>query len=664
MTEPLRRALVTLLGATLVAAPLPATGAPAAMAAEAPAPGSLSSPTGGLVTTEIAVPEGAQAPFGLRATLRGPRSAPGDLVVLVEGRETLRSPSTRRREVELAVRPGDAADGSVEVGLRHDPPDGDACVTTPVAASLDDLVLDFGGAEQAPTAAEEFFPATTPRVDVVVPTGAAADLLGAALAAVASLARAYPDADVGLRAEDDAVPVVGAGQRVVELRDGDGDGEAEVGSRDGVPSLLVSGPPEALPDAVAMLVPPPQDGPVAVGTRQPLARLTTEEMSLGGYGTSAVEVPVPQDVFGSPVSEVAVHLEGTHTPLEPGVVARLEVVVGDTVVGSQDLGGGRRVVVDAVVPTAALEPVLDVRVELTATPADGDCSVPAPGPLRLELDANDSTLEGRPDLAAAAGLGALPAALEGRLAVALGADETGQVDDARRAAPVVAALQRAAARPLAVDLVDPATLLEGRPDASGLVIGADEREVARLDALVPLDRDGDPTAEEDDGAPYAVLQAVPRAGRTLLLLGAWAPDGTDPGSLLDRTAYAVGQSGWGDLTGDAVVVRRGAGPVGLDAPPREPATRALAAEQAADDGGDTYLWWFAAGLAVLLLLLAAQGLVGARRQRRRPTVVTAAAAPPPVPPRPAPRTRPSSGGVDRRRAHRSPGRRPRRVAGR
>lgn len=333
-----------------------------------------------------------------------------------------------------------------------------ALLTGPAAAAPDP------GPAPGPDRAA-FFPATSSRLDVVVPADAGPGTLRAGLAAVGALAARYPTASIGLRADDAGVPDAAPDQRVVALRPSPGPVRRTVRTVDGVPALL-----------------------------------------LHGRG--------------------------------PGLLAAATALVGP---------GG--------------------------PPAPGD-----------------------------------------GIAVDLGTTGTDPVTAARRAAPVVTALQQTASRVRSVHLVAPGTLLTS--DRSGVLVGATAADAAAVGAPLGL-RAPSGLPDVARGTAYAALQPVDDGGRRLLLLGGWAPRDAESGRqldrLLDRAAYTAGTTGWDGRGEETLAVTPGADPMLLGVGTDRPAARPQADQ--APDGTDGR-WWFVGGVAALLVALAGRGLTTVSSGRR------------------------------------------------
>lgn len=330
----------------------------------------------------------------------------------------------------------------------------------------------------------------------------------------------------------------------------------------------------------------------------------------------------------------------------PATSSRIDVVV------PVDAGPGTvRAGLTAVGALAARYPTASIglRADDTGVPeVAGDQRVvllrPAAEPVRRSVSSVDGVpalvIEGRgPALLDAARALAGPdggPAPRADIAVDLGTDgpsRTGHHDlvtAARRAAPVVTALQQTTSRVLPVRVLAPGSLVTG--DRSGVLVGATAADAAAVGAPLRLRSDsGLPGLAP--GTAYAALQPVVHDGRRLLLLGGWAPGGADGerhlDQLLDRAAYTAGTTAWDGRGGEALVVTAGADPLLTTVPTPDPAasvgvatpptTRPVAGAEASGarpEDGTAGRWWFVGGVAALLVALTGRGLTTVARQRR------------------------------------------------
>lgn len=595
-------------------------GPPAAYADVARPPGSLSTTEvePRTVLVPVPVPDGVVL-RRLVGTVRVGGTEPGvpapagtgRLQVLVGDRVAETLPSRPRQLLRTVVRRSDVdRDGRLPVTLQWV----GGCAPPGVTADLTDLRLLHGGVEEAPRSERAFLGDAVTRVDVVVPRSARDDLLEAGLQAVALLSRRYgEDVPVSMTTADAVLPRLGAGQRVVRLEPG-GTLSRGIEQRFGLWTLALRGPGPELVDVLREAL---GGAGVGAGAAEPDGPRTLDDLgvpgaTLGGWGTSTVEVPLPQDLLGGPGADLDVRLVGTHTAVPAGTTARVDVRVDGALLDSRDLAaedGDSALDLSTTVPADRIRPGSTLEVSLTAAPNGGCAEAASTLPVALELDGARSTVTPVDQRAPRAGLDRLPGALGGSLPVAVRTDGRARAIDAAQAGRIVAALQRLAGLPLEVDLVDADDLLAD--DRPGLLVGATEQDTLAVQAPVGLEPGGGLDALPLD-EPFATLQAVRHRDRDLLLLGSWAPRDSAAGPLVDRLLDRVTDRGGAAWQGGALVLPAAGDPFVADpAPPSDPAGEAEPEEQ------NAYAPYLVAAALVLGLLLVVQVVVMVRRERRR-----------------------------------------------
>lgn len=614
-------ALTLVAGLGAVAGPPGLPGGPsAAYADQARLPGSLSTSAVQRRTVLVPVPDGV-VPRRLLGTVRVSTTEPGvplpegsgQLQLLVGDRVAETLAARPRAVLRTVVRRSDVdRDGRLPVTLQWV----GGCAPPGVTAELTDLRLQHGGAEEAPRTEREFFGDAVSRIDVVVPQSARDDLLEAGLQVVALLARRYDaDVPVSMTTADAVLPRVGAGQRVVRLEPGRSPSRG-IEQRFGLWTLSLRGPGPDLVEAVRSAA--DRSGqraavaPTGAGQPRRLADLGVPASSLGGWGTSLREVPLPGDLLGGPGVDLDVRLVGSFTALADGTTARLDVRLDGALLGSRDLAEEDDSTLDLTVrvPGERLRPGSDLEVVLTAVPAGGCAEAAATLPVSLELDGSRSTVTpspGAPDDSPVAGLGRFPAALEGDLSVAVRAERRQHGPAAARAGRLVVALQRLAGLPLEVELVTADDLLAD--DRPGLLVGATEQDALAVQAPVALVPGGGLDALPRD-EPFAALQGVRHRDRDLLLLGSWAPRTASSEPLVDSLLDRVASRGGTAWQGGALVLPATGEPLVTDpAPPSDPTSQ--------PEEPNPYVPYLVAAALVLGALLVAQVVSMVRRERRR-----------------------------------------------
>ena len=594
-------------------------GSPAAYADVARPPGSLSTTEVERRTVLVPVPEGVVL-RRLVGTVRVAAVEPGvpaptgagRLQVLVGDRVAETLPAQPRQVVRTVVRRSDLdRDGRLPVTLQW----AGGCAPPGVAATLTDLRLLHGGAERAPSTERAFLGAAVNRVDVVVPGSARDDLLEAGLQVVALLSRRYgEDVPVAMATADAVLPRVGAGQRVVRLEPGQTLSRG-IEQRFGLWTLALRGPGPELVEVVRAAVRDSDQSSVQSGEPRTLEDLGTPAATLAGWGTTTLEVPLPRDLLDGPGADLDVRLVGSRTAVADGTTARVDVRVDGALLESRDLAAdeGSRLDLPVTVPADRVGPGSTLEVSLAAAPAGGCAEATSTLPVSVELDGARSTITpvtpDEPDATPRAGLDRFPAALDGRLPVGVATDGRSRVTDTLRAARLVAALQRLAGLPLAVELVAADDLLAD--DRPGLLVGADDQDALAVQAPVALEAGGGLDALPLD-EPFAALQAVRHRDRDLLLLGAWAPREAqaEAGPLVDRLLDRVTDRGAAAWTGGALVLPGSGEPIATDpAPPSDPTSE--------PERENAYAPYLVAAAVVLGLLLVTQVVAMVRRERRR-----------------------------------------------
>lgn len=620
-----------LAGSLVVAALLVGTPAGPATADTTSAPGSLTTvdqQTGPLTVT---IPPGT-TPSAVTGVLTMPAIVEGSsTTILVNGRAALTVPSTLYAKISIPLLPTDVtATGTLDLTLRHDPAPGTTTCEPAPATTLRKLGLEYTGTETPPSSVATFFPQGAARIDVQVPSDADDDVLQAALDAVAALSHRYgADTPVELSTTDTPLPSTGAGQRVVRVTGGGGDVSTTIDPAASVPTLVLAGGGLPLADAASALgtadlavsggasttdglsrqVETRDDGPTRT-----FAQLRQDSPPTASAAAGTDLLQIRQDSFGTPVSSLAVHLEGTHSAVAEGSDARLDVYLDDQLIGSSVLGPDPTIDLDLTIPGSSLRTTDLLRATITsATSTAAGCTLGLP--LELSLDDTRSTVTATAGGGDTTDFQLFPQAFGGILPVAIRPAGEARIEAAIDAAVLVSTMQRQAAAPLDITIVDPDVLLQG--NRSGLLIGADYDDSATLNAPLrlsgtKLQSSARATFEVGSDAPFAALESVGQGGRRVLVLGSWAPgDTVAPPTLLHRLTTWVSDTGWQALDGDVVVADATGSPYAVDS-----GTTVTTPDE--NDEGRSYAPWFAACIALLLLLLALQVVLAVRRDRRGP----------------------------------------------
>ncbi|RFA07948.1 hypothetical protein B7R54_01005 [Subtercola boreus] len=565
----------------------------------------------------------------------------GSVRVIVKGQVRQVVDPTAPATVSVPLSAADVADGQVAIGFEYvaaGAGSDSVCVAPDSAVvSVGDVSLGFEGQPELPTSLADFFSPALDAISVTIPDGPSDALRQAGLAAVGSLAHAYPS-PVALSlstASDaaDAVDVEPARGRVVAFAvSGDTVTTALSTDAAGVPTLTVSGPEADLAAAGAALGSDylaladtaetsglTQSGTTTVGLTQTLQDLGAgAQIALARYGQADAVVNVSQSSFGGPIGDATVHLVGTHSDIPDSVVATMNVYWNDYLIGSAVLG--HTPAFDVTLPVAAsrLTASNALKVTLSAAPATGECLPESRSiPIELFVDNAGSSVAATRGQSLDTGFQRFPQVLGTTLPVAFG---TGMTDASSVAAAgdVVASLQRNSRVQLDLTVLPAGEFVSS--DRSGLIVGATSDDSDALKAPLRLDafRSIDSKAVVFGvGAtlPYAALEAFETEGRNVLLLGGWAPDGSDPAATdqLQRQAanYSLSNAGaWFGLNGDVVVAQPG-GDV-----PVQLSSNAIVPQAAVTSDYNGYALWTVV-VAAILILAAVVGELTRRRRRAK-----------------------------------------------
>ncbi len=630
--------VVALLATALTAAPAHA----AAPAGEAfsDLPGAVDTDAGRFSAIDLAVPQGVtpRAVVGL-LTIDSPAQG-ASLRLTVNGRQALTVPALDRQLVRVPLSAADVrADHTIALGVRYSLVARTARCSPPVTshASLHDLRLAYSGRERPPTSVAGFFGPEVSRIIVVVPRAANDDQLGAALSAVGTLSGRYDlPTTLELVAAGSPLPNVSAGLRVVRIVAGPEKAVVSVSSPGGVPTLTLEGTGPGLPAAARALgsdelamatsasttsLSQTAPGRAADGGPVSLLDLGAPRVVLSGYGRSSAFIGIKQDRFGGPISSLHLHLRGTHTAVPTGSQAQLDTYVNDFLVDSRSLGREPLIDLDVTVPSSLLHADNGLQLVLTAV---SSCTAGADRlPMEVDLDGGTSTIDaerGRGDLNA---LQLFPQVLGGDLPVALRPSGPDRVPAASLAASLITSLQRAAAAPLDIRLVDVTELVSGHH--SGLLVGADYSDTVSLHAPLRIaamrllqDLGTQTETQVEVQEPFAVLQAAGQGDQHLILLGSWTPGSGYPSyvTLLNRLVQHTVSAGWAAASDDLVLATPGRPVFSLD-------LKYIVPQKSAVDEQRSFGLWFGVGAAVLLVALLGPVLLNSRRRRRIQELVSA-----------------------------------------
>ena len=566
-----------------VPAPAPASASAAASAtvsATASAdvmsvPGTMSTAAENTSSFPVHVPAGVEVRALIGAVTMPEVVEGGTITFRINGAVRKTVPSALYQKVRIPVDgPDVVADGTIGLTMTTEGPaqPGATCLPSGGVASMRNIELDYRGAEVAPTAVSDFFPASSAGITVVIPEDADAQMITAGLTAVGALAHRYADdTPIDLSLSVPPAASATASQRVVALTPGRaGEVTTAVSTTSGIPMLTLTGTGDALVDAARALStdllglsgsdaqdPSQEIKPRSTAKTRTLEDLGIDSLAITGYGSVTEQFELRQDSFGVPVSSIDLHLVGSHTAFSDASGARLDVRANGDLVGSTVLGPEATFALDAHLPSSKLRSVNHLEVTLNAVAPDGSaCTTPSIPAAEVDLDTGASEVTVAHGTGATKGFQLFPQIFEGTLPVAL--RSTGrQASAAINAAALIVELQRSAGSLLEIQLMQPDAFLAD--DRSGLMVGALSADSDSLDAPLKLsstrlvDRD-DETIDFTSQDPYAVLESIDRNNRLVLMLGSWAPGNrAAPGELARKVVDAVVSSGWDNLDGDLVI---------------------------------------------------------------------------------------------------------------
>lgn len=602
------------------------------------------------VFVNVDVPAGLE-PTGATAILTpveaDPSGTTGTVRVSVKGELRQSIVPTGASALDIPLSASDVVDGRLSIGLTYVPSDAlpETVCTPPSTASvsLSAGLVALTGDATAPTTVADFLSPALNAISVTLPDDPSTGVRAAGLAAMASLADAFPSpVALSLTTASDAASAVTLeptrGRIVTFVSTGaSADGSATTAatalstSPAGVPQLTITGPESTLAAAGAALGSDylaladsgtttglSQSGADAPGLGRSFTDLGAgNQLALAVPAETQAVVNVSQSAFGGPIGDATVHIVGMHSDIPDTLSATMNVYWNDFLIGSEVLGHTPAFDLTLPVASTRLTAANSLRVTLSAQLATGEClPLLSSIPIELFVDNGASSVTATRGQSLEAGFQRFPQALGSALPVAFGEglDASSAV---YAAGQIVASLQRNSTVPLGVTVESVADFVSS--NASGLVIGATSddsntlKAPLRLDAFKAIDSTsvafGVGTTD-----PYAALEGFETNDRNILMLGGWAPDGsaTDAtGSLQRRAADSAltGAGGWFGLSGDVLVAGAGAGdPVALS-------SNAIVPQTEVTRDYNSYALW---AVAVLVVLIVA-GVIGeiARRRRRR-----------------------------------------------
>jgi len=611
----------------------------------------------------ITIPSGL-SPTTVLGTLVFDNDATGKVEILAHDKlvATVRKKSsTRSAKLRFPVSRADLSGRALRFQLRYvtsaltDPKL--YCIRTNDGnVQLTDVRVRTTGKASAPTTLADFFSSAVRSVSITVPADPDRDLQQAALTADAAITHSSSDrTKVAVTTGGDTAPTLSAATgRVVSFVPGTGEAHTTITTKDGIPTLTVTGDPSKLPAAAAALgdrllalaqVPDvtrlEQRGTEPATPSLTLADLGQANPQLSGIGESEWSVGVRQSDFGSAVDQVKVHLVGTYTELPAQLTAVLTYYWNDQLVGSHVLDNDDTDIDTTVtIPKTQITSGNTLSVHLDAVPSGEDSGTGGntPGeaptfdcngalsflPVVASFDGKASTVTGRVGQPTGPGFERFPQTLGNTLTVAYGGSSpaSGSLADT---GSLVHQLQLLNADQLSVKVVSADDLIDS--SAPGLLVDATADQIDDLGAPLRMAEFRSIDREDVDFGvgvrkPYAALQAFEQNGRDLLTLSSWSPDkgGVATAQQLQHTLVddlARNRSGWYALSGDLAVQQSASRkPVVTDSNsivPQPEKVRSIS----------PYAWWILAFVVVLVLLLIAQRISKRRLRQRAAAIVDA-----------------------------------------
>lgn len=506
------------------------------------------------------------------------------------------------------------------VALSQDP----YCWDNDAPVRLADASVDFAGAEAPPRSVAEFLPPVLRRVVVALPAQPSlAESTAAVRVATAVAGRNSQRIEVAVLPLPDGRTALDLPpapmERQIVVREGPEKG-LSLQDGPGMPTLLVTGRADELPEQVRLLGDPMvRFAAAGRSTAGPLledrllaATTTLQEMNSSGVsGQNSVGFDINQTRFGEPLRNVRVHLIGSYTPLPGTVGGEVTAAVNGEVVGRWPATADGTIDATVAIPDRLLRRSMNLQVGVRGAGEQGQCSRIT---TQIRLDGRTEIRTDGANPAVPQGFQSLPQALMPSVRIGIGPDAFG---DTARAARIMVGFQRVSAAPLLSQVMTVETALAGggsavlvsaggwsQPSvALPFSVGGNQVTVAGTDAggqaeTLTLDRD----------TPFGSLQTVFDGPRALLV----ATSNGDPRALDGLLDWLAAERGrWAELDGRAVVAVPGTDPVIVENP--APAA-APSAGLSLPDGG-TSTWWIAGGAAAAVALAAVFGALRWRRGR-------------------------------------------------
>jgi len=568
-----------------------------------------------------------ELPVGVRA---------GTITVTQDERTLARVPLPTDFGAPLSIPLAGAAvvDNAVTFTLHSylDPFEGYCLYDPTVPLRLDNASASFAGAETVPTTIADFLPPILKELQLFVPASPSRAESDAAIRVATTVVAHYgkqntvvtltPLQDGQVAPAQPALPL----QRQIVIRQGPGRGLELEGRDEGIPSLLIGGPPDELVNQARALS--GDIGRLALSSKavagplKPVTQLApnaTTMRQLGQPGVNAtalspqVSIALDQTRLGRPSHDIRVHLRGSYTPLPSSVGGQVVVSIGGETIDRWSVDGTGNIDRWIDVPDRLLQRFTSLGVAVNITGNTGRCGEFQPITLTIDGDSPVESVAAKPPVPG--GFQSLPQALMPR--VQIGMENT--FDDTRRALTILVGLQRLSALPIdtAVTSLDEAIT----SPLPAVLISAEQLTDQRINLPVTAHSDSEITVTDADGTGqegklkldpslrFGSLQTTFDGNRTVVIATSnKAPDQLD--ELLGWLDSDVEH--WSRLTGDALIAAPGHAPVMVG-------TARSAPPQVVESKNLSVPWWsVGAGTAIVVVLAAGLIILRGRRSRATP----------------------------------------------
>ncbi|MDT5304221.1 MAG: hypothetical protein QOG79_7891, partial [Mycobacterium sp.] len=587
----------------------------------------------GIQTLTVPAPHGL-TPSSLNVLVELPVGVRGGNMLVTQGDRTISRtalPTDFQAPLSVPLAGAEVVDNATTLQLRSflDPLDGYCLYDPIVPLRLSNASVSFTGTEVAPRVVADFLPPVLSSLTLFVPGSPTTAEADAAVRITTAVVAHYGKQPVQVRVvalDGDAIPPTPAEpfERQIVIREGPDKG-VSLRSNDEVPALLIGGPAGDLANQTRLLSGDMSrlalSSKAVAGPLKSVPQLAPDQTTLRALGQAGVNavalapqvsLGLDQTRLGRSARDVRVHLQGSYTPLPPGIGGELVASVSGQTIdhwATEPSGSIDRWVQ---VPNDMLQRYTNLVVAMNISGNTGRCGEFQPFTLTIDGASAITSVTANPPIPS--GFQSLPQALLPRVAVGIGDDAFA---DTVRAVTIMAGLQRLSALPMdtavmslqdAVNAKDPAVLMAATgwtdkritlPVASP---GAGELRLTGADGGQPQTVTLDPAIE------YGSLQTVFDGHRTVVIAtSAGAPEQLD--ALLGW--LNTDSRRWARLSGDAL----------LAVPGREPFTVSANAPAPQGDrvlqSGTPSVWWIAAVVGAGVIVAGAL-LVLRLRHRSKP----------------------------------------------